>query len=45
MLCFRDMREQAMQKQFRRVVTGHDANGKAVVLSDGPAPFVHVNPK
>jgi quercetin dioxygenase-like cupin family protein len=33
-----------MQKQFRRVVTGHDANGKAVVLSDGPAPFVHVNP-
>ena len=25
----------------RRVVTGHDANGKAVVLSDGPAPFVH----
>jgi len=33
-----------MQKQFRRVVTGHDANGKAVVISDGPAPFVHVNP-
>jgi hypothetical protein len=33
-----------MQKQFRRVVTGHDANGKAVVLSGGPAPFVHVNP-
>ena len=25
----------------RRVVTGHDADGKAVVLSDGPAPFVH----
>lgn len=33
-----------MPRQFRRVVTGHDANGKAVVLSDGPAPFVHVNP-
>ena len=33
-----------MQKQFRRVVTGHNANGTAVVLSDGPAPFVHVNP-
>ena len=33
-----------MAKQFRRVVTGHDENGKAVVLSDGPAPFVHVNP-
>ena len=33
-----------MAKQFRRVVTGHDARGKAVVLSDGPAPFLHVNP-
>jgi naringenin degradation protein FdeH len=32
-----------MVKQVRRVVTGHDANGKAVVISDGPAPFVHVN--
>ena len=32
-----------MTKQVRRVVTGHDANGKAVVISDGPAPFVHVN--
>jgi mannose-6-phosphate isomerase-like protein (cupin superfamily) len=27
----------------RRVVTGHDANGKAVVISDGPAPFVHTS--
>ena len=34
-----------MAKQFRRVVTGHDGSGKAVVLSDGPAPFLHVNPK
>ena len=34
-----------MPRQFRRVVTGHDADGKAVVVSDGPAPFVHVNPK
>lgn len=33
-----------MAKAVRRVVTGHDANGKAVVMSDGPAPFVHVNP-
>jgi quercetin dioxygenase-like cupin family protein len=33
-----------MVKQVRRVVTGHDALGKAVVISDGPAPFVHVNP-
>lgn len=29
---------------IRRVVTGHDANGKAVVLSDGPVPTVHSNP-
>jgi mannose-6-phosphate isomerase-like protein (cupin superfamily) len=32
-----------MVKQVRRVVTGHDEDGKAVVISDGPAPFVHVN--
>jgi hypothetical protein len=25
------------------VVTGHDDDGKAVVVSDAPAPFVHVN--
>jgi mannose-6-phosphate isomerase-like protein (cupin superfamily) len=29
---------------IRRVVTGHDARGKAVVVSDGPSPFIHVNP-
>ena len=29
--------------QVRRVVTGHDGNGKAVVISDGVAP-VHSNP-
>jgi mannose-6-phosphate isomerase-like protein (cupin superfamily) len=34
-----------MQGHVRRVVTGHDANGKATVLSDGPAPFVHINPR
>jgi quercetin dioxygenase-like cupin family protein len=33
-----------MPKQVRRVVTGHDNEGKAIVVSDGPAPFVHVNP-
>jgi mannose-6-phosphate isomerase-like protein (cupin superfamily) len=33
-----------MPKTIRRVVTGHDAHGKAVVISDGPSPFVHVNP-
>jgi mannose-6-phosphate isomerase-like protein (cupin superfamily) len=32
-----------MSKQIRRVVTGHDARGRAIVLSDGPAPSVHVN--
>ena len=32
-----------MVKQVRRVVTGHDDDGKAIVISDGPAPFVHVN--
>ena len=33
-----------MPVQIRRVVTGHDGNGKAVVLSDGPVPTVHSNP-
>jgi quercetin dioxygenase-like cupin family protein len=32
-----------MTKPVRRVVTGHDKHGKAIVISDGPAPFVHVN--
>ena len=32
-----------MARQVRRVVTGHDRDGKAIVISDGPAPFVHVN--
>jgi len=34
-----------MAKPIRRVVMGHDENGKAVVKSDGPAPFVHINPR
>ncbi|WP_011582849.1 MULTISPECIES: cupin domain-containing protein [Chelativorans] len=34
-----------MQKQVRRVVTGHNAAGRAIVISDGPAPFVHLNPR
>lgn len=33
----------AEQGRIRRVVTGHDKNGKAVVISDGPVP-VHGNP-
>ena len=32
-----------MTKPVRRVVTGHDGQGRAVVVFDGPAPFVHVN--
>ncbi len=32
------------QGRVRRVVTGHDENGKAVVISDGLAPAVHTNP-
>ena len=28
------------KKPVRRVVTGHDAGGKAVILSDGPTPYV-----
>ena len=31
-----------MTKATRRVVTGHDKDGKAIVLSDGPAPNVKV---
>jgi quercetin dioxygenase-like cupin family protein len=32
-----------MTHQIRRVVTGHDEKGSAVVVSDGPAPSVHIN--
>jgi mannose-6-phosphate isomerase-like protein (cupin superfamily) len=32
-----------MPHQIRRVVTGHDEKGRAVVISDGPAPSVHAN--
>lgn len=31
-----------MPRQTRRVITGHDANGKAVVVEDGSAPNVKV---
>jgi len=34
-----------MTGYVRRIVTGHDAQGKAIVSSDGPAPAVIVNPK
>ena len=32
------------QGKIRRVITGHDANGKAIVLEDGFAPAVRTNP-
>ena len=35
----------AAQGHVRRVVCGHDADGKAIVVSDGAAPFVHINPR
>jgi hypothetical protein len=37
----KEMKEHNM---VRRVVTGHDENGKAIVISDGAAPFVMTNP-
>ena len=33
-----------MQGKIRRVVTGHDKNGKAVILEDRDAPNVRINP-
>jgi quercetin dioxygenase-like cupin family protein len=33
-----------MQGHVRRVVTGHDADGRAIVLEDRPCPAVHTNP-
>ena len=33
--------EKGQPGYVRRVVTGHDEHGKAVVISDGAAPFVH----
>ena len=33
-----------MHGKIRRVVTGHDASGKAIVLEDGLAPAVRTNP-
>lgn len=33
-----------MEGRVRRVVTGHDGSGKAIVISDGPAPSVRTNP-
>jgi quercetin dioxygenase-like cupin family protein len=32
-----------MARQIRRVVTGHDERGRTIIVSDGPAPFTHIN--
>ena len=35
-----------MEKGYvRRIVTGHDASGKAIFAEDGAAPSVHTNPR
>jgi mannose-6-phosphate isomerase-like protein (cupin superfamily) len=33
------------QGKVRRIVTGHDAQGRSMVSEDRPAPSVHTNPK
>jgi hypothetical protein len=33
-----------LKNEIRRVVTGHDATGKAIVLIDGPSPYKNVRP-
>jgi len=33
-----------MPNAVRRVVTGHDEQGRSIVVEDSAAPFVHVNP-
>jgi mannose-6-phosphate isomerase-like protein (cupin superfamily) len=33
-----------MATPVRRIVTGHDSQGRSVILSDGPAPCVYVPP-
>ncbi len=33
-----------MLRPVRRIVTGHDSQGKSIVLSDGPSPHVLENP-
>ncbi len=34
-----------MPTPVRRVVTGHDPNGRSIIVSDGPAPCVYVPPR
>ena len=39
------VRKETARGYVRRVVCGHDASGKAIVVSDEAAPFVHINPR
>ena len=39
------MSDQQPRKYIRRVVTGHDAEGRSIVTEDQLAPSVHNNPK
>ena len=39
------MDSQRPKGQVRRIVTGHDANGRSIVTEDRAAPSVHTNPK
>ena len=34
-----------LQRPVRRIVTGHDAQGRSIVTEDRNAPSVHTNPK
>jgi mannose-6-phosphate isomerase-like protein (cupin superfamily) len=36
---------EALKKPVRRIVTGHDNNGQAMITEDRIAPSVHTNPK
>ena len=38
------MNEQQPRKYIRRVVTGHDAQGRSIFTEDQLAPSVHTNP-
>jgi quercetin dioxygenase-like cupin family protein len=40
----RPIKNKPMNGKIRRVITGHDANGKAIVIEDQFAPAVHANP-
>ncbi len=37
--------EKNINRSIRRVITGHDAQGRSIVTEDAAAPSVHTNPK